>query len=404
MTAYVYRARTIDGRLVRGEILADAVDAARMGLQERTLLVTALAPKRLWNVDLHVALAGGAARERVAFFRAFATLTQAGVAIGRALNVAIDRSTNPGLNAALREILGDVERGEALSAAFGKRPRQFSPLIVAMVAAGESGGILDDILERIATFLERDAALRKTLVAALAYPATVLTASIALLTFLIVRVVPMFTDLFTAFHADLPLSTRVLMSIGTACSNPFVWVAGLLATTGGVAAFAAARRTPGGRRFFERCRFRIPIVGALVRKTIVARTARMLGTLVHAGVELSVALDVITPACGSIVYQEALERVALALREGDALTPPLTRSGLFDALFLTLTGVGEETGMLDAMLAKAATAFEDDIAAAVATLGAVIEPALIVVLGVIVGLIVYSVFIPLYSLVGAASR
>jgi type IV pilus assembly protein PilC len=400
-----YTARTAEGAVVRGWLNAADMESAVAGLRRRALFVTGVEPKRIWNRDFRWPQApAGSSRARVAFFRSFATLVRAGVPMRRGLNVTIERCENAALANALRDVLADIERGDPLSAAFARRPRVFAPLIVAMVAAGEAGGILDDVLDRIAGFLERDDALRKSVVSALAYPATVLFASLALVTFLILRVVPMFSALFSSFHVPLPLSTRVLMAIGDMASRPGAAAIAIGIAACAVAGSVAASRTRTGQLAFDRSRLSLPIVGTLLRKTIVARFARMLGTLVHSGIELSVALDVVLPVTGSPVHTAALGTVAIALREGEALTPPLTATGIFDPMLIALVGVGEETGMLDVMLPKAADYFESDVAAAIATLGAVIEPALIAVLGVIVGLIVYSVFIPLYSLIGSVSQ
>jgi len=400
-----YSARTAAGVLIRGSLSAADRQSAVAGLRSRALFVTSVEPQRHRRRDLHWPRPGvSMARARVAFFRSFATLVRAGVPLRRGLTVTIERAENPAFVAALRDVLSDIERGEPLSVAFGRRPRAFTPLIVAMVAAGESGGILDDVLERIALFLERDHALRKSVIAALAYPATVLCASLALVTFLIVRIVPMFSALFASFRVPLPLSTRVLMALGDAAAQPAVLtiVAALVAAA--TAAGVAAGRTNAGRYAFDRFRLSVPVAGTLLRKTITARFARMLGTLVHSGIELSAALDVVLPVTGSPVHSAALAHVAVALREGEALTPPLAAAGIFDPMLIALVGVGEETGMLDVLLPKAAEYFESDVAVAIATLGAVIEPALIAVLGVIVGLIVYSVFIPLYSLIGSVAQ
>lgn len=404
MTDFHYTARTAAGAVVRGRLNAGDAESAAAGLRRRALFVTSLAPVRSRARDVRPWRRGGGwGRARVAFFRSFATLVRAGVPLRRGLTVAIERAQNRGFAGALRDVLADIERGEPLSVAFARHPRAFAPLIVAMVSAGESGGILDDVLERIAVFLERDDALRKSVAAALAYPATVLAASLALLAFLIVRVVPMFATLFASFHVELPLSTRVLMALGDAAARPATLIAAAVITAAAVAAGVVAQRTRRGRYAFDRIRLSLPLAGTLLRKTIVARVARMLGTLVHSGIELSVALDVVVPVTGSPVHEAALAHVAIALREGEALTPPLSATGLFDPMLIALIGVGEETGMLDVMLPKAAEYFETDVAAAIATLGAVLEPALIAVLGVIVGLIVYSVFIPLYSLIGSVS-
>jgi type IV pilus assembly protein PilC len=402
MTEYVYSARAADGKRVRGRVTAANDEAAVAGLRKRALFVTAVERRRAWHATLSWRPQPSTGRARVAFFRSFATLVRAGVPLRRGLQVAIERNAGA-FSGALREVLADIERGDALSTAFGRRPAVFPPLTVAMVAAGEAGGILDDVLERIAGFLERDAALRKSVIAALAYPTTVFVASLVLVAFLIVRVVPMFSSLFASFRVPLPLSTRVLMAIGDAASQPAAWILGSAAAFAIVAGFGAAMRTQTGRLALDRFRLNIPLIGTLLRKTIVARFARMTGTLVHAGIELSAALEVVIPVTGSPVHAAALHNVARALREGEALTAPLAASGLFDPMLIALVGVGEETGMLDVLLPKAADYFESDVAAAIATLGAVIEPALIAFLGVIVGLIVYSVFIPLYSLIGSVA-
>jgi type IV pilus assembly protein PilC len=406
MMQYRYAARTAAGQRVRGAVRAPDREAAIAGLHGRARVVTAVERERPWNVELRLPWRAGASpgRARVAFFRSFSTLIRAGIAMRRALQVTIERTADVRLRASLREVLGEIERGESLSAALGRRPRFFPALIVAMIAAGEAGGILDEVLERVATLLERDEQLRKSVVAALAYPATVLAASLALVVFLIVRIVPMFADLFASFHVDLPVSTRVLLWLGTAFGRPLPWIVAAVAASAGALALARLRRTQGGAVLLDRGRLAIPFAGRLIRTSIHARFARMLATLVRSGVELARALDVVTPVTGSPLHEAALSGVAIALREGEALAPPLAAARVFDPMLISLVGVGEETGMLDVMLEKAADYFESDVAAAIATLGAAIEPVLIIGLGGIVGLIVYSVYIPLYSLIGSISK
>ena len=405
MTSFRYRARTASGALVRGTLRAADLRSAAAGLWGRALFVTAVEPAPRWVLPIPpLPVRSGGTRSRVAFFRCFATLISAGVPLRRALSVAIDRCDDRGLNAALLDVRGAIDRGDPLSAALALRPHEFSPLVVAMVAAGESGGILDDVLGRIATFLERDHDLRKRILATLAYPLTVLTAALALVAFLIVRVVPMFSTLFASFHVALPPTTAALLALGDLLGRPLGWIGALALAALVPAGIAAARRSPRGRRALDRLRFRIPLVGRLVRTAIAARLARMLGTLVHAGVDLNAALSVLSPVAGSALHADALARVAIAIRQGEALAPPLAASGLFDPLLVTLVGVGEETGMLDRLLVTAADYFEADVAATIATLGAVVEPTLIVVLGALVAFIVSSVFIPLYALIGGVAQ
>jgi type IV pilus assembly protein PilC len=403
---YRYPARAAAGALVRGSMEAPSVDAVLASLRTRALFVTAVDRETLFARTVGRSLHVGAPSRRalLAFFRSFSTLIRAGVPMRRALDVTIERASDSVLRESLRSVLADVERGSALSDALERRPRAFAPLYVAMIRAGEAGGILDDVLDRLASFLERDADLRKKVRAALAYPAVVVTAAFALVIFLMARIVPMFAQMFDAFHADLPATTRFLLAAGDALQRPAAWIGtiGIIVLAGGLV--AGAVRTERGALALDRVRLRLPVFGPLLHKAITARIARMLATLLRSGIELVTAIDVVRPVAGSPAYAAALERVDVALRAGDALTTPLEAARLFDPLAVALVRVGEETGLLDEMLLKVAAYFETDVEAAIATLGAVIEPALIGVLGAVVGFIVFSVFIPLYSLIGSVAK
>jgi type IV pilus assembly protein PilC len=308
------------------------------------------------------------------------------------------------LRESLRSVLADIEHGTSLGDAMERRPRAFAPLYVAMVRAGEAGGILDDVLERLASFLERDADLRKKVRAALAYPAVVVTTALGLVLFLIARIVPMFAQMFDAFHVELPATTRALLALGGALQQPGAWLAGAAVPAACAAAVAGVARTRHGALVLDHVRLRLPVVGPLLHKAITARIARMLATLLRSGIELVGAIAVVRPVAGSPAYAAALDSVDVALRAGEPLTAPLEASRLFDPLAVALVRVGEETGLVDEMLLKVAAYFESDVEGAIATLGAVLEPALIVALGGIVGFIVFSVFIPLYALIGSVSK
>ena len=403
---YRYIARTARGEPVRGAMEAPTREVVLMSLRTRALYVTAIERESALRRTLSGWLGGGvpARRARLAFFRSFSTLVRAGVPLRRSLEVAIERTTDRALREALRSVLAEIEHGAALSAAMRRQSAAFPRLACAMVAAGEAGGILDDVLERLASFLERDADLRKKLRAALAYPAVVLLTALTLVVFLLARVVPMFAEMFAAFHVDLPVTTRALLVLGATLQRPPTWVAAAGLATVLVGAALAARRTRSGALALDRVRLRLPLVGSLVREAITARLARTLGTLLRAGIELLAAIEVVRPLAGSPLYAAALGRLDVALRAGEPLTASLAASRLFDPLAVALVRAGEETGQVDEMLLTVAGYFEADVDAAIATLGAVVEPALIVTLGVVVGFIVFSVFLPLYSLIGSVSR
>jgi len=403
---YRYSARTAAGELVRGAMEAPTVEAVLANLRSRALFVTAVDRETALarTVGRSLKLGRPARRALLAFFRSFSTLIRAGVPMRRALEVAIERTADGTLRESLRSVLADIEHGTSLSDAMERRPRAFAPLYVAMVRAGEAGGILDDVLERLATLLERDADLRKKVRAALAYPVVVVTAALGLVLFLIARIVPMFAQMFDAFHVELPATTRALLALGDALQRPSAWVAGATVVAAVVIAPAAAARTPRGALLLDHMRLRVPVVGPLLHKAVTARIARMLATLLRSGIELVTAIGVVRPVAGSPAYAAALDRVDVALRAGEPLTAPLEASRLFDPLAVALVRVGEETGLVDEMLLKVAAYFESDVEAAIATLGAVLEPALIVALGGVVGFIVFSVFIPLYALIGSVSK
>jgi len=403
---YRYTARDAAGALVRGSMEAPSVEAVLASLRTRALFVTAVDRETLLARTVGRSLNVGAPSRRalLAFFRSFSTLIRAGVPMRRALDVTIERASDGVLRESLRSVLADVERGTSLSDALERRPRAFAPLYVAMVRAGEAGGILDDVLERLASFLERDADLRKKVRAALAYPAVVVTAASALVLFLVARIVPMFAQMFEAFNAELPGTTRALLAAGQALQRPATWLGSIAIIILAGSLVAAAARTGRGALALDRLRLRLPVFGPLLSKAITARIARMLATLLRSGIDLVTAIDVVRPVAGSPAYAAALEDVDVALRAGDALSAPLEAARLFDPLAVALVRVGEETGLLDEMLLKVAAYFETDVEAAIATLGAVIEPALIGVLGCVVGFIVFSVFIPLYSLIGSVAK
>lgn len=401
-TTFFYRARTPEGARISGAVNAENAAAVVDHLRARALFITGIDPAatvggRLAALQVPRSLGAGA---MLALLRSLATLVQAGVPIQRAIGVVAAQTQDRRLREALRAILADVEAGRSLSDAMRRRPRDFSALHVAMIEAGENGGLLDEILERLAALLERDDALRKRLTAALAYPAIVLVAATTLTAFLIATIVPTFGRMFAELGAPLPASTRLLLAIGELFSGP---AAGVRVGGGLTAIVAATLLLHSSRRFqaaWDWLAVRLPIVGAIARGVTVARIARSLGSLLQVGVDVLRAIELTAPTAGNREYAVALMRVRDGVREGAGLAAQLTGTKLFDPLLLQLLWTGEESGCIDAMLLRAAEHYDREVAAATVALGAVLEPMLIGVAGLAVGSIVYAIFVPLYSLVG----
>ncbi len=401
-----YTARTLDGELVRGSMQAGEVRNVLDLLRSRALFVTAVDAQSdlTERIGRALRIRGVSHSALRAFFRSFATLVRAGISIQQALSVTIERAADARLAEALRSVLADVEHGTPLSDAMSRRPADFPPLYVAMIRAGETGGILDDVIDRLAVLLEREASLRRKVQAALAYPAIVMLAATALMIFLIVKVVPMFAQLFDSFHVELPPATQLLLQLSGWLAAPLPWLlAGVALPLLALVAMRAGR-SPAGALLVDGVRLRIPVVGPLLNKAIAARVVRMLATLLRSGIDLVSALDAIVPVAASPRYAGEFTRLASALRNGEPLASGLAQCDLFDPMFFAFARVGEETGLLDEMLLKLAEYFESDVEAALATLAAVIEPVLIVVLGSMVAFIVVSIFLPLYSLIGQVAQ
>ncbi len=403
MHSFSYTARDPEGAFVAGTIGAEDAALALAHLRMRALCVTALeradsmravAPRIFTMLPVNSSV-------RVAFFRSFATLIGSGVPMRRALEVTIEQCSSVRFAEALRSVASDVEAGKPLSAALARRPNEFAALFVAMVKAGELGGALDEVLARLADYLERDRALRKRVASALAYPAIVVLAALGLVLFLIANTVPSFAAMFSQMNVTLPISTRVLVAIGEALKSPIVAAVVLCAAPTLWVGLRRARRVPSLAQRVDRGMLSLPLFGRVVRKAIVARFSRTLGTLLRCGVPIVSALAATAEVVDNAVYRRCIETLVPGLRAGDPLTLPLQASRLFDPLFVQLIRVGEETGSLDAMLLRVAEYYEIDVETAMTTLGTVIEPILIIVLGAIVGTIVASILIPLYSIIGS---
>ena len=349
---------------------------------------------------------GGVPRKKmVQFTRQLSTLQDAGLPILRSLRI-LEQQERPGLLKAIVRGVGDeVESGATLSEAMGKFPKAFDRLYVNMVAAGETGGVLDVILQRLAEFMEKAQSLMRKIRGAMIYPCVVISFAGGVVGFIMVQVIPKFQEIFEEFDAELPAVTMVLINTSHwfATGKPPGWAIVLISPIVVFLIIKLLRQSRSGRYFLDRFYMNIPVMGTLLRKSSVARFTRTLGTLIAAGVPILEAIMITRETAGSEVYARALGKVHDSIREGDTFAAPLRATRVCDALVVNMIDVGEETGDLDKMLMKIADNYDEEVDVAVSALISVIEPIMVVVLGGIVGFIIVALFMPLVSLINAVS-
>jgi type IV pilus assembly protein PilC len=297
---------------------------------------------------------------------------------------------------------GAVEGGSTLSAAMKQYPKVFDPLYSNMVEAGETGGILDTILQRLSTYIEKNVKLKAAVKSALIYPVGVLTIAAGVITLLLWKVVPIFATLFAGLGVDLPLPTKIVIAMSQFIGSIFGFLV-FVGICAGVFGLKVAYGTPGGRFTIDTIILKLPVLGILLRKIAVARFTRTLGTLIASGVPILEGLDITAKTSGNAVIERALTKVRKSLEEGKSLTEPLKESEVFPGMVTQMIAVGEQTGAMDAMLQKIADFYEDEVDVAVKDLLTALEPIMIVFLGVVVGGVVISMYLPLFSLIGKLS-
>ena len=338
-------------------------------------------------------------RDIVIFTRQFATMINAGLPLVQSLDILAEQTENQALAKVLREILYDVESGHTLAAAIGKHPKVFTDLFTNMVAAGEAGGILDTILLRLATFLEKNDALLRKIKGAMVYPSVIFTVAGMAIVILLIFVIPTFQTMFESAGIPLPLPTRIV--IGMSAFLQAYWWACLGGIIGGAFALRATYATPGGELAIDRILLSLPIIGDLQRKAAVSRFTRTLGTLVSSGVSILEGLEITAKTAGNRVIHDAIMRSRTSIAGGETIAGPLKESGVFPPMVVQMINVGEQTGGLDTMLTKIADFYDDEVDAAVEVLLAAMEPIMIVVLGVVVGGMIVAMYLPIFDMINA---
>ncbi len=336
------------------------------------------------------------------FCRQFSTMIDAGVSLVRCLNVLGDQTTNKRLKNIIQDILHEVEAGETLSKAMSKYPGVFNNLFIGLIRAGEVGGVLEETLQRLSTFLEKDVELKRKVKSAMTYPTIVTVAALGIVVGLCTLIVPKFLQLFKDMGVkDFPALTLGLMAFSNFLVHKTVFV--LLIGIAIKFSINAFRKTKFGEHAYDRLMLKVPVFGKLTHKVALARFSRTLGTLLVSGVPILQALETVSGTVANVIMSDAIMEARAKIREGERIGEPLVKSGLFPPMVVQMISIGEESGALDSMLAKIADFYEDEVDAAVASLAAAIEPVLIIFLGVAVLLIVLGMFMPMVSLIQSLS-
>ncbi len=399
MPVYAYKGRTVSGQVETGTLEVATRDDAVRELRRRRVITTTLKEQR-GTVKLRVPGAGRGrvrVRDLVIFTRQFATMVNAGLPLVQCLDILAKQSESPAFGRIVSAVMHDVEAGSTLSEALAKHPRVFDGLFVNMVDAGEAGGILDDILIRLATYLEKAEALKRKVKSAMTYPTVVMTVMVAATTFMLLVIIPTFAKVFSEFGGELPLPTRIVMGMSEFLKG-YWWALG-----GGIALiiFAIRRyyRTPGGNLKIDALLLRTPVLGSILRRSAIARFTRTLGTMMTSGVPILTALDITARTAGNKVIENAIIAVKGSIGEGETIAAPLREAKVFPPMVVQMISVGEETGALDKMLEKIAIFYDEEVDTAVDTLTSVIEPVMIVVMGGMVGGMVVAMYMPMFKLI-----
>ena len=338
-------------------------------------------------------------RDIVILTRQFSTMINAGLPLVQAMTILADQSQNKTLSEIMRKVVFDVESGNTVADALGKHPKAFSSLYVNMVAAGEAGGILDTILMRLATFMEKNDALIRKVKGAMIYPGVIMTVAGLAITVLLIFVIPVFENLFASAGLALPLPTRIVMGMSRFLKGYWYVVLGTIAAS--VFMFKRYAATSDGRLKIDRFLLKVPVLGDVLRKSAVSRFTRTLGTLVSSGVSILDGLEITAKTAGNRVVQDAIMESRASIAGGDTIAAPLKKSGVFPPMVISMISVGEQTGGLDEMLSKIADFYDEEVDAAVSNLLSLLEPIMIVFLGVVVGGMVVAMYLPIFDMINA---
>jgi type IV pilus assembly protein PilC len=400
MPTYKFKAMDLAGATATGEVEAMSTQDVAEQLKQRGLVVVDVASKynsRELNIDIFPRVK---ADELAVATRQLSTMVNAGMPILRALSVLEAQSSNKLLKSSLAAVRGDVEAGSNLSDAMAKHPKVFDELYVSMVRAGETGGLLEQVLMRVADQVEKDAALRRQVRAAMVYPILVITFAVGIMLALVAFLIPVFVNVFKEFPGHLPGLSQFMVNFSHALTHQ--WYIFLIVVAGLVFTFVTAKNSKQGKPYWDQMKLRFPLrIGEVVQKVAIARWSRTLSSLVAAGVPMIQSLEITGHTGGNIVIERAMDNVITSVKQGGTISAPLKQAPVFPPMVPQMIAVGEETGALDTMLGKIADFYDDQVEAAIKALTSILEPVMIIVVGAIVGVIVISMYLPLFSVYNA---
>ena len=398
MTEFVWEARARTGEVRKGAMEAESEDAVNQRLRAQQLQPTKVKKKAR---ELQFTIGSGvSAKDIVTFTRLFATMIDAGLPIVQCLDILQGQTDNKIFANVLRDVKSSVEQGATFSDSLRRHPKVFDHLYVNLVQAGEVGGILDTILNRLAVYIEKAMKLSRQVRGAMVYPAIVIVVFFAVLSILLIFVIPGFEKMFSDFGAkdDLPGLTKMVMAASRLFIGNILYV--FLAGVGVFVGMSYVYRLPRGKRRIHKIMLEVPVMGPVLRKIAVARFTRTLGTLLGSGVPILDALEIVAKTAGNVAVEEAIMYARLKISEGKNMAQPLMETGVFPPMVVQMVGVGEQTGALDAMLNKIADFYEDEVDVAVSALTSLIEPALMVGVGGTVGVVLIAMYLPIFSIAG----
>lgn len=401
MPSFVYVAReTASGREIRSSVEAATEQAAIAALLNRNMLVVSIQEK----IGKKGRTAGGKVSliDLVIFTRQLATMIDAGLAMVQSLQGLAEQTTNKIMRDVIKDVCTRVEGGDSFSDALQKHPKVFSRLYVCMVAAGEKGGLLAEILARLATYLENANRLRKKVKSAMMYPTVVTIVAILITIFLLIKVVPVFGEIFASFGAELPAPTQGLINISNFVKRYLILI--LVAGGGGVYGWLYFIKTPVGRQFWDARRIKLPIFGSIAHKICLARFTRTLASLIRSGVPILEVLQIVSQTVGNVIMEKAIKTAAVDIERGESISAALGKHPVFPSMIIRMVTAGEQTGKIDNMLERIADFLDEEIETTLAGLTALIEPILIVFLGVVVGGMVICMFLPIFKMPEIVSK